>query len=90
MKKLFVVVTVLSATLAASAQNTQTAAAEAAAALSASEDVPEKVEKPKYWTNTLNTSLNFGQTFLSQWAAGGYNSATLTGGVDATANYAKD
>lgn len=90
MKKIFVVAAALFAALAASAQNTQTAAAEAAAALSASEDVPEKVEKPKYWTNTLNTSLNFGQTFLSQWAAGGYNSATLTGNVDASANYAKD
>lgn len=89
MKKLFTILA-LFATLVASAQNTQTAAAEAAAALSTADDVPEKVEKPKYWTNTLNTNLNFGQTFLSQWAAGGYNNFSLSGVVDASANYAKD
>jgi len=89
MKKLFTIIA-LFATLVASAQNTQTAAAEAAAALSTADDVPEKVEKPKYWTNTLNTNLNFGQTFLSQWAAGGYNNFSLSGVVDASANYAKD
>ena len=89
MKKLFTIIA-LFATLVASAQNTQTAAAEAAAALSTADDVPEKVEKPKYWTNTLNTNINFGQTFLSQWAAGGYNNFSLSGIVDASANYAKD
>ena len=89
MKKLFTIIA-LFATLMASAQNTQTAAAEAAAALSTADDVPEKVEKPKYWTNTLNTNINFGQTFLSQWAAGGYNNFSLSGIVDASANYAKD
>lgn len=89
MKKLFTLLA-LFATVVASAQNTQTAAAAAAAALAASDDVPEKVEAPKYWTNTFTGSLNFGQTFLSQWAAGGYNNYSLTGNVDASANYAKD
>ena len=83
MKRLFLTTLLMAAALAASAQNTQTAAAEAAAALSASEDVPEKVEKPKYWDNTLVTALNFGQTWLSQWVAGGYNNVSLTGNVDA-------
>ena len=73
----------------ASAQNTQEAAAAAAAAFSAAEDVPEKVEKPQYWTNTFLTNINFGQTYLSQWAAGGYNNVSLAGNVDASANYAK-
>lgn len=77
------------ATLAASAQNTQTALAEAAAALSAAEDVPEKVEKPQYWTNKLVTNVSFGQTYLSQWAAGGYNNVSLAGNVDGSANFAK-
>ena len=90
MKRLFLTTLLMAVALAASAQNTQTAAAEAAAALSASEDVPEKVEKPKYWDNTLVTALNFGQTWLSQWVAGGYNNVSLTGNVDASANYAKD
>ena len=89
MKRIFTLIA-LFATLAAQAQNTQTAAAEAAEALSAAEDVPEKVEKPRYWEHNLVTSLNFGQTYLSQWAAGGYNTVTLSGGIDVSANYAKD
>lgn len=90
MKRLFTLVSLLTVTLAVQAQNTQTAAAEAAAALSQAEDIPEKVEKPKYWTNTINAGINFGQTYLSQWVAGGYNSVSLTGNVDAKANYTKD
>lgn len=89
MKRIFLTMMVLSAATVASAQNTQTAAAEAAAALSAAEDVPEKVEKPQYWTNKLVTNINFGQTFLSQWAAGGYNNVSLSGTIDGSANYAK-
>lgn len=88
MKRIVTLIALL-ATVVASAQNTQTAAAEAAAALSAAEDVPEKVEKPRYWTNKLVTNISFGQTFLSQWAAGGYNNVSLSGTIDGSANYAK-
>ena len=88
MKRIFTLIA-LFATLAAQAQNTQTAAAEAAEALSAAEDVPEKVETPKYWEHNLVTSLTFGQTYLSQWAAGGYNTLSLAAGIDASANYEK-
>ena len=91
MKKIFVSLVLAAATvLAARAQNTQEAAAEAAAALSAADEVPAKVEKPKYWTNTILTNINLGQTFLSQWAAGGYNNVSLAANVDASAAYAKD
>lgn len=89
MKRLFLAMALCAVTVAASAQNTQTAAAEAAAALSAAEDVPEKVEKPRYWDNKLVTNVSFGQTFLSQWAAGGYNNVSLAGNIDGSANYAK-
>lgn len=89
MKKLFISAIALFATLAVQAQNTQEAAAAAAAALSAADDVPEVVEKPRYWTNSVITNINFGQTFLSQWAAGGYNNVSLASNIDATANYAK-
>ena len=75
---------------AAQAQNTQEAAAEAAAALSAAEDVPVAVEKPKYWTNTLLTNISFGQTWLTQWAGGGYNNVSLAGNIDANFNYQRD
>ena len=89
MKKIFVSIALMAAVMGAQAQNTQEAAAAAAAALSAADDVPEKVEKPKYWTNSILTNINFGQTYLSQWAAGGYNNLSLAGNVDANANYTK-
>ena len=73
-----------------SAQDTQDAVAEAAAALSAAEDVPEAAPRPKFWTTTLLTNINFGQSWLHQWAAGGYNTISLTGNIDASTNYAKD
>ncbi len=73
----------------AKAQDAQTAAAEAAAALSAAEDVPVVAPKPKYWDLSMQNNINFGQTFLYQWAAGGYNNYSLAAGIDANANYAK-
>ena len=90
MKKIFLTLIAAGLAVMASAQNTQEAAAAAAAALSAADDVPVPVEKPRYWTNTILTNINFGQTYLSQWAAGGYNNVSLAGNVDASANYAKD
>ena len=89
MKRFICVLAVLAVAVVASAQNTQDAAAAAAAALSAAEDVPDKPEKPHYWTNTVVTNINFGQTWLSQWAAGGYSNVSLAGNVDASANFAK-
>ena len=89
MKRLFTVLALFAAVVA-QAQNTQEAAAEAAAALAAAEDVPVKVEKPKYWTSSVLTNINFGQTYLSQWVAGGYNSVSLAGNADASVNYAKE
>ena len=80
----------LVATWSVFAQDTQDAVAEAAAVLSEAEDTPPVVEKPKYWTTTLLTNISFGQSWLHQWAAGGYNSVSLTGNVDASTNYAKD
>ncbi|MCR5409146.1 MAG: DUF3078 domain-containing protein [Bacteroidales bacterium] len=91
MKYLVSVFAALALTLSAFAQDAQSAAAEAAAALSQAEEVPAvETPKPKYWTNTVQTNINFGQTYLSQWAAGGYNTVTLAGNIDASANYAKD
>ena len=89
MTRFICVLAVLAVAVVASAQNTQDAAAAAAAALSAAEDVPDKPEKPHYWTNTVVTNINFGQTWLSQWAAGGYSNVSLAGNVDASANFAK-
>ena len=90
MKKTLVISALMLAALAAGAQNTQTVAAEAAAALSEVEEVPAAKAKNPYWTNTLGTSISFGETWLSQWAAGGYNTVSLAGNVDGRADFAKE
>lgn len=89
MKRILLTLSLLAAATVAWGQNTQEAAAAAAAALSAAEDVPVKEEKPKYWTNTFNANLNFGQTYLSQWVAGGFNNISVTANVDAVAKFSK-
>ncbi len=89
MKKLFLIIGLTVACFTVQAQNTQEAAAEAAAALSAAEDVPEVPQKPRYWDTVLLTNINFGQTYLSQWAAGGYNNVSLAGNVDLTNKFEK-
>ena len=64
------------------------------AAAKAVEEAPrveaDNVPKPKYWKNSLQTKLDFGQTSLTNWAAGGYNTLSLKTFIDANANYAKD
>lgn len=72
------------------ATDAQKAAEEAAKAISDAPQVVEAVKKPKYWTNSLLTKIDFGQTSLTNWAAGGYNSYTLKSFLDGNANYKKD
>ena len=68
----------------------QKAAEEAAMAIAGAPAAEVKVPKPRYWTNSLLTKIDFGQTNLTNWAAGGYNSVTLKSFIDANANYKKD
>jgi hypothetical protein len=91
MKKLIVLLAAAATALVPlSAQDAQKAAAEAAAALTAATDIPQAAPKPVYWTNTILNQINFGQTSLWNWAAGGYNNYTLAAAIDANANYKKD
>ncbi len=68
----------------------QKAAAEAAKAISEAPKVEEKVEEPKYWDQSLKTNIKFGQTSLTNWAAGGDNTVTLQAFIDGNANYKKN
>ncbi len=69
----------------------QKAVAEAAeAADKAEQEAASLAPKPKYWTNSLGTDIQFGQTALVNWSAGGYNTISLGAGVDANANYEKE
>ena len=90
MKRLFTTVAVAAiAMFSAYAQDAQQAAAEAAKAISeAPETAPEEV-KPNYWTNSLKTNVNMGQTSLTNWAAGGDNTVSVAAYVDGNANWKK-
>ena len=68
----------------------QKAAAEAAKVMSEAPEVKQKVEKPKYWNTSLKTNVSFGQTSLTNWAAGGDNTVSLAAFIDANANYKKN
>jgi len=68
----------------------QKAAAQAADAASKVKDKVEEAPKPKYWKNSMSCDLGFNQTFLSNWAAGGYSTFALAAAFDGKANYARD
>ena len=68
----------------------QKAAEEAAKAIAGAPQAEVKVKKPRYWTNSLLTKLDFGQSSFTNWAAGGYNNFTLKSFIDASANYKKN
>ena len=72
-----------------SQEDVQKAAADAAAAIAEAPQEEVAQPKPVYWTKSLMTNLNFAQTALWNWASGGANNYTMTGYVDANANYAK-
>ena len=73
MKKILSTILSVLVCLSAYAQmsDAQKAAAEAAKVITAAPKATEKVEKPKYWTTSLKTQVNVGQTSLTNWAAGG-------------------
>ncbi|MCF0174655.1 MAG: DUF3078 domain-containing protein [Bacteroidales bacterium] len=68
----------------------QDAASEMAAAINESKQVVEEAPKPVYWKKGIKTTVNFGQTGLVNWAAGGYNTFNLRAYIDGNINYAKD
>ena len=91
MKKIFIFAMAALMGFEAYAQDdAQKAAAEAAAAIAEAPIVEEPKPKPIYWTKTLMTNFNFAQTALWDWAAGGNDNYTMTGYLDANANYAKE
>ncbi len=93
MKKLFQILFLLVPALvsAQSVDGTLEVLDEAAKAVESAPKVDaENVPAPKYWDKSLMTKVDFGQTSLTNWAAGGYNTVTLKSFIDANANYSKD
>jgi len=66
------------------------AAEQAAKALLEAKPIETVQAKPSYWTNSLKTNINFGQTSLTNWAAGGDNTYSLIGYFDGSANFKKN
>ena len=92
MKRIFLTSLALVMTVGLFAQTTdaQKAAAEAAKTMADAPKVEAEVKKPNYWKKSLKTNINFGQTSLTNWAAGGDNTISMAAYIDANGNYAKD
>lgn len=89
-KQLTIIAMLCAAFMSAHAQNINEAAAEAARTLTSAQETSAPAPKPQYWTKTLLTKIDFGQTSFSNWVAGGYNTVTLASYIDGNANYKKD
>ena len=92
MKKIVMIVSALLTCMAGWAQSSDAlkAVTEAAKEITEAQKEDPKVEKPRYWTNSLVTNIKFGQTSLTNWAAGGDNTTTLQAFIDGNANYKKN
>ena len=92
MKKIIMIVSALLICMAGWAQSSDAlkAVTEAAKEITEAQKEDPKVEKPRYWTNSLVTNIKFGQTSLTNWAAGGDNTTTLQAFIDGNANYKKN
>lgn len=82
----------ISATLSLHAQDDalQKAMEAAAAALQEAPAAKSAEDKPQYWNSWTQFDLGTSNTSLWNWAAGGYNTLTLSIGADANANYSKE
>ena len=92
MKNVFITIIAVMVSLGAFAQSSdaQKAAAEAAQLISAAPEAAPKAVKPNYWTSSLKTQINVGQTSLTNWAAGGDNTFSLAAFIDGNANWKKN
>ena len=92
MKKIIIVFAGVLAGVCGWAQNNDAlkAVADAAMEITAAQEEAPKAVKPNYWTESLKTNIKFGQTSLTNWAAGGDNTVTLQAFVDGNANYKKN
>lgn len=92
MKKLFALAALLMpfSAFAQDLTDAQKAAMDSAQAVNAAADSSPKVEKPNYWKTSYSFDLGINQTALINWAAGGYNTATIAAGLDIIADYNKN
>ena len=63
-------------------------AADAIDSYKPTEQEPE--ELPNYWKNSVQFDLGINQVGLVNWAAGGYNTFTLSAGIDTHFDFEKE
>ncbi len=94
MKKTFIIQTVAMAaclfSTEVSAQDVNAVAQNALDAMNSAPVAESPAPKPKYWSSSLKTQINIGQTGLVNWAAGGDNTFSLQGYIDGNCNWKKD
>lgn len=91
MKKLFIFIVAFAVSgVNAYSQNAQQAAVEATQALLDAQEAQNQPKKPVYWDLGAKFSLGLTQMALVNWAAGGYNSASILANIDLNGNYKKD
>ncbi len=90
MKRISIIICGMLMCVAMQAQDALKAVSEAAKAITEAPQAEQKVEKPRYWSQHLTTNIKFGQTSLTNWAAGGDNTVTMQAFIDAGANYKKN
>lgn len=91
MKKVFFTIALVISCVSVMAQDNltdaQKAAADAAATINSTPMTEAAAPKPQLWQHGFKGNLNFGQTCLVNWAAGGYNSYTLKAYIDGHSNF---
>ena len=91
MKRILILAAALALCTPAFAQDdAQKAAAEAAEAFANAPEEEAPAPKPVYWTKSSVFDLGLNQTSLTSWAAGGFNNITMSAGIDAKADYARN
>lgn len=90
-KNLFMFLAATMLSLSAYAQEAVPAQQDAVEIANSDPVVPEKPKPSEFWYLDFNGALNYGGTFLQNWAAGGDDfSHNLRAFIDANANYKKD
>ena len=91
MKKVILILAAALIPFMANAQtDVQDAAAQAAAALASTPESKKPEPKPVYWTHSILTQFNLDQSTFTNWAKGGLNTVSLSGYVDANADYERE
>lgn len=89
MKKIIAIFSVFAplAVMAQELTDAQKAALNAAQTINNTKEAAAPAPKPNYWKNSINFDIGLNQTWMTNWAAGGYPTVALAAGIDGKADY---